>query len=236
MLKIKHAKKDYYFHKGIFGIDLEINKGNIVGLIGRNGSGKSTLMKAILNLIKLDEGSILLDDEKIYKQYERVSYISEGGSFISYMSPKQYGDFLANYYTRFDIAAYKAMLQHFEIDLLGSIASLSKGQQMKVEIAAGLSMDADLYILDEPFNALDVYAKQDTIKYLLERFDDTKIILISTHNVEEIEQVIDRCIIMEKGCIVEDVEMEELHKNHQALCDLLDKYRPSTKEKEESKR
>lgn len=234
MLKIEHVKKDYYFHKGIFDITLDIEKGSIVGILGRNGSGKSTLMRAILNLIKLDEGRILLNDMPVYKQYGRVAYIHEGGSFISYMNPKQYRDFLAMYYTNFDANAYDAMLHHFEIDPAGSIASLSKGQQMKVEIAAGLSMDADLYILDEPFNALDVYAKQDMIKYLLQLFDETKIILISTHNVEEIEQVIDRCIIMEQGRIVEDVIMEDILEQGIDLRAMLHRYRPhveSTTEK-----
>lgn len=226
MLKIEHVKKDYYFHKGIFDITLDIKKGSIVGILGRNGSGKSTLMRAILNLIKLDEGRILLNDMPVYKQYGRVAYIHEGGSYISYMNPKQYRDFLAMYYTNCDAASYDAMLQQFEIDPTGSIASLSKGQQMKVEIAAGLSMDADLYILDEPFNALDVYAKQDMIKYLLQLFDETKIILISTHNVEEIEQVIDRCIIMEQGKIVEDVIMENIQEQGIDLRTMLHRYRP----------
>lgn len=230
MLKINHAKKDYYFNKGIFDIHLEIEKGSIVGLLGRNGSGKSTLLKAIVNLIKLDEGEILLNDKPIYRQYDKISYISEAGSYISYMSPKQYRDFLASYYTNFDRSLYDTMLEHFEVDPLGSIHSLSKGQQMKVEIAAGLSMQADIYILDEPFNALDVYAKQDTIKYILSLFDETKIVLIATHNVEEIEQVIDRCIIMEKGNIVEDVNMETLQNNNEDLHSLLLRYHPKKDE------
>lgn len=233
MLKIEHAKKDYYLHKGIFDINLEIRKGSIVGLFGRNGSGKSTLMKAILNLIKLDEGVIRFDEKAIYQQYDRISYICEGGSFISYMNPKQYCAFLANYYPSFDVEKYEKMLRHFEIDSRSSLNSLSKGEQMKVEIAAGLSIDASLYILDEPFNALDTYAKQDTIKYILEVFDETKIILLSTHNIEEIEQVIDRCIIMEKGRIVEDVEMEEIHMKQLDLHDLLDKHRPKNEREED---
>lgn len=226
MLKIQQVTKDYYRNKGIFDITLNIEEGSIVGILGRNGSGKTTLLKAVLDLLSLDKGEILLDGKSVKSQYEHVSYICESGSFIAYMSGNEYGRFLQSYYKTFDLEQYLSMLKQFEVDGEGTIKELSKGQQMKVEIAAGLSIDAKLYVLDEPFNALDVYAKEDTIKFLLKKFDEHKIVLLSTHNVEEIEQVIDRCIVIDAGKVVEDINMDELQQEQQEIRDILDKYRP----------
>ena len=226
MLTIHQATKKYYKQKGIFDINIDIEEGMIVGVLGRNGSGKTTLLKAILGLITLDKGDIRLDGKQVKDQYAQVSYICESGSYIAYMSAQEYGKFLQSYYPTFAMEEYLTMLKQFEVDKEGAIQALSKGQQMKVEIAAGLAMDAMLYVLDEPFNALDVYAKEDTVKFLLKKFDEHKIVLISTHNIEEIEQVMDRCIILDKGCIVEDMRLETMQEEQQDLHDILDKYRP----------
>lgn len=226
MLKLMNVTKKFSEDKGIFDVNLEIETGTIVGVLGRNGSGKTTLLKSILNLYALNKGEILFDDKAVAKQYERVAYICEGGSFLSYMSAQEYGLFLARYYQKFSMEDYETLLTRFEVESKITISKLSRGQQLKVEIAAGLAMHADLLVLDEPFNSLDVYAKEDTVKCIIEQFHEDQTILISTHNIEEIEQVIERCIIIDHAHIVEDITMESLVENHQDLRDILDKYRP----------
>ena len=230
MLQLKQVNKIYYGNKGIKDINIEIEKGSIVGLLGRNGSGKTTLLKAILSLISIDSGDISWNDASIKQQYEQIAYICESGSFIAYMSANEYGRFLQKYYPTFHIEKYQAILQQFEVEMEPGLRSLSRGQQLKVEIAAGLAMEAKLLILDEPFTTLDVYAKEDTVKMLIEQYAPDKIILISTHNIEEIEQVVDRCIVMDDGKIVEDITMEELEKDKKDIKTLLDQYRPKVKQ------
>ena len=90
-------------------------------------------------------------------------------------------------------------------------------------------MNAKLIILDEPFTTLDIYAKEDTVRQLIEQVKEDVIILISTHNIEEIEAVIDRCVVLDDGMIKEDITMDELNESGKDLRALLDPYRPAEK-------
>ena len=145
------------------------------------------------------------------------------------MSAKEYGEFLTLYYPSFSKKRYFELLDQFEVSIFDTIKSLSKGQQLKVEISAGFAMNAKLIILDEPFTTLDIYAKEDTVRLLIEQVKEDVIILISTHNIEEIETVIDRCVVLDDGMIQEDIMMDELNESGKDLRALLDPYRPAVR-------
>lgn len=226
MLEIKHVKKEYRAGKGIFDINVSFQKGTITGVLGSNGSGKTTLLMSVLGLLCVDEGEVLLDGSPVSKQYDRVALISEQGSYIAYMTPLQYGRFLSDYYTRFDEAYYHDILSQFSIEDDHAISVLSRGQQLKVELAAGIAMHADLLVLDEPFTTLDIYAKEDIVKLLIKQFHEDQIVLLTTHNIEEIEHMIDRCIVMKDGRVVEDIQLEALSEQGKDLRTLLEQYRP----------
>ncbi len=227
MLKLENVSKLYAPSQGLFNTSLSFKKGEITGILGRNGSGKSTLLKSILNLIPIDSGIITYDDLPIEEQLEKIAYITEEGSYFPYMSAKAYGKFLSSYYPSFSNSQYMQLLERFEVPINNAIRNLSKGQQLKVEISAGFAMNAKLIILDEPFTTLDIYAKEDTIKLLIEQAKDDVMILITTHNIEEIETVIDRCVVLDKGKIVEDIMMDDLNEDGKDLKTLLDAYRPN---------
>lgn len=225
MLVLDNVSKIYTNDKGIKNLSIQFQEGEITGILGRNGSGKTTMLKSILDLVQIDTGKILWNDKPVYDQYQDVAFISEEGSFMPNMSAKEYGNFLKDYYIYFDQNKYENLLSKFEISDSGKIKEFSKGQQMKTEIAAGFAMNAKLIVLDEPFNGLDVYAKEDTIKLLIEQLHDDTIILISTHNIEEIETIADRCIVIDGGSLVGDTTMDQLHEEGRDLKDLLDQYR-----------
>lgn len=227
MLKLENVSKLYAPSQGLFNTSISFKKGEITGILGRNGSGKSTLLKSILNLIPIDSGIITYDDLPIEEQLEKIAYITEEGSYFPYMSAKVYGKFLSSYYPSFSNSQYMQLLERFEVPINNAIRNLSKGQQLKVEISAGFAMNAKLIILDEPFTTLDIYAKEDTIKLLIEQAKDDVMILITTHNIEEIETVIDRCVVLDKGKIVEDIMMDDLNEDGKDLKTLLDAYRPN---------
>lgn len=163
------------------------------------------------------------------EQFDKIAFITEDGSYFPYMSPKEYGEFLTLYYPAFSKDRYFDFLEQFEVSKTDTIRTLSKGQQLKVEISAGFAMNAKLIILDEPFTTLDVYAKEDTVKQLIEQVKEDVIILISTHNIEEIEAVIDRCIVLDDGIVKEDIMMDELNESGKDLRALLDPYRPAAR-------
>ena len=225
MLELKKVRKMYTADKGIQEITETFYEGEITGILGRNGSGKTTLLKSILDLTQIDSGEILFNGKRVYDQYDEVAFISEEGSYMPNMSAMEYGNFLEDYYKNFDKEKYMTLLKQFEISDQGKIKDFSKGQKMKTEIAAGFSMRAKLIILDEPFNGLDVYAKEDTIKLLIQQLHEDTVILISTHNIEEIETIADRCIVIDKCKVVGDVKMDHLHEKGMDLKDLLDTFR-----------
>lgn len=229
MLKLENVKKLYSNNRGLRSTTIEFHEGEITGILGRNGSGKTTMLKGILNLLPLDDGIITFHDKSVEEQFEKVAFITEDGSYFPYMSAKEYGDFLILYYPAFSKERYFELLEQFEVSTTDTIRSLSKGQQLKVEISAGFAMNAKLIILDEPFTTLDVYAKEDTVKLLIEQVKDDVIILISTHNIEEIETVIDRCVVLDDGMIKEDIMMDDLNESGKDLRALLDRYRPAAR-------
>ena len=225
MLKLENVKKLYLNNHGLRKTTVSFQEGQITGILGRNGSGKTTLLKLILGLIQPDSGNITYLDNPIQEHYDQIAYISEGGSFFPYMNPKEYGNFLASYYPSFSLTSYHELLSNFEIDLFDKIRNMSKGQQLKLEISAGFAMNAKLIVLDEPFTTLDIYAKEDTVKLLIEQLKEDTIILISTHNIEEIEHVIDRCLILDDGMIKEDILMDELNEKGMDIRTLMDAHR-----------
>ena len=229
MLKLEQVSKLYRNNHGLQKTSITFQEGQITGILGRNGSGKTTLLKAILNLEPIDSGVVSYNGKSIEEQYTQIAFISEDGSFFPYMSAEEYGNFLAMYYPSFSKDDYQKLLEQFEVDTTTHIRNLSKGQQLKVEISAGFATNAKLIILDEPFTTLDIYAKEDTVRLLIEQLKDDVIILISTHNIEEIENVIDRCIVLDNGSIKEDVFIDELNKEGKDLRALLDTYRPKAK-------
>lgn len=229
MLILENVKKLYSNNRGLRSTSIQFREGEITGILGRNGSGKTTLLKAILNLLPLDEGWITLHNKPVEEQFEQIAFITEDGSFFPYMSAKEYGEFLTLYYPSFSKKRYFELLDQFEVSIIDTIKSLSKGQQLKVEISAGFAMNAKLIILDEPFTTLDIYAKEDTVRLLIEQVKEDVIILISTHNIEEIETVIDRCVVLDDGIIQEDIMMDELNECGKDLRALLDPYRPAVR-------
>ena len=229
MLILENVKKLYSNNRGLRSTSIQFREGEITGILGRNGSGKTTLLKAILNLLPLDEGWITLHNKPVEEQFEQIAFITEDGSFFPYMSAKEYGEFLTLYYPSFSKKRYFELLDQFEVSIFDTIKSLSKGQQLKVEISAGFAMNAKLIILDEPFTTLDIYAKEDTVRLLIEQVKEDVIILISTDNIEEIETVIDRCVVLDDGMIQEDIMMDELNESGKDLRALLDPYRPAVR-------
>ena len=230
MLHIEHLTKDYGNGQGVFDICLDCERGQIIGLVGSNGSGKTTLIKTILQLLPFQEGTITWKESEIKEIFDDIAYITDTLSFLPDMNPKTYGSFLKDFYPKFNMERYNRILQHFEIDSRKRLKKMSAGQKLKVEIAAGFSQGAHLLLLDEPFSNLDVFSKQDSIKLLLSLLNDEETVLISSHDIDDIDKVIDRAVVLRRGRIVQDVCMEELHDQGLSLKECLndiEKYDPN---------
>lgn len=225
MLEIKDIEKQFLGDKGIQELSATLHPGEITVLLGRNGSGKTTLLKCILGLQEITKGQILLNGKPSYTCLEDIAFASADGSSLPYMTIKEYGCFLSNYYPSFVMEDYKKYADCFALDMTAQIASASKGEKMKVELTAAFAQHAKVVLLDEPFTSLDVYAKQDCIKALLEEVLEERIVLIATHDIAEIEEIADRCILLEKGRLIKDFTMDELHEEGKDLKEYITQYR-----------
>lgn len=218
MLKIKDLSVSYKKKEAVMITEAVFKPGEITGILGLNGSGKTTMLKAILNLVAFS-GSINLDEWNIDKQYDRVAYISEEYSFIPYYTPYKYGHYLKDYYPSFDFERYQNICDKFDIDMNKKIEKMSRGQQLKVEIAAGYSQHAKLIIMDEPFTNLDIISKEKAVKMLINILEGDEIVLLATHDLDEVENVLDRCVILNNGILADDFYVEKLHEKGESLRD-----------------
>ena len=195
--------------------DVEIRKGESVGLVGNNGAGKTTLFRMILDLIRPETGEVLINDEPVaghesWKNYT-ASYLDEG-FLIDYLTPEEYFYFIGGLHqqSHAHVDDFLSGLSEFfngEILKKGKyIRDLSKGNQCKVGVASCLLQSPELLMLDEPFANIDP-STQFRLKSLLKDLNKTKGVttLISSHDLNHITDVCDRILLMEKGVIIKDI-------------------------------
>jgi len=218
MIEIKNATK-YYGRKelGLYMVSARINKGEVVGILGQNGSGKTTLLKAIMGLTELNEGKILIEGKPPTQMYHKMAFITEEGSYFPWMTPYEYGAFLSDFIPGFNLKLYRSLLDFFEIEPFKKISSLSTGQKSKLEISAGFSKGAQYILMDEPFLGSDIFTRKDFLKLLISNLKQDETILIATHIIEDIENFIDRAIILKFGRIKADLYIDDIRKNGKSL-------------------
>lgn len=226
MIEIEGLWKSYAsssFH--LYVNHLTINDGEIVGILGGNGSGKTTLLKAIMGLGEIQRGSILIDGRPVTEQYENVAFLTEEGSWRVNLTPRRYAEFLADYYPKFDRELYDRLLQFFNIDANAKIRTFSKGQKSKLEICAGFAKKTKHILMDEPFLGKDMFARRNFLKLMVSQLDGHEIILVSTHLIDEIENVIDRAVILHQGFVKADFQIDDLREEGKTLADKMSELR-----------
>lgn len=223
MIKINKVKKVYGTTCAIDIDGLSIPDGQMIGLIGANGAGKTTLLKAIAGLLML-ESDIEFDDVHSDKElHEKVIFITEEFSFFTGMSLKDHADFLEDFYKNFDRERFFKLLEFFELPTNRKPRSLSRGQKAKFEIAIGFSKGGKYLLLDEPFLGNDVFTRKNFLRLMGESLKNDETIIIATHLIDEIENFIDRAIILSKGQIVNDVMVDDIRLQGENLESLLKK-------------
>ncbi len=206
MINIQHLTFQYKKQDALFtDLSFQQGKGSIVGLLGKNGAGKSTLLKLISGLLKPQTGELVI---KGFKPFDRlpnflsdIYMVSEEFSFPS-ISIAVYLKATAPLYPKFDYEKMNRILQEFELDTKKNLNGLSHGQRKKFLIAFALSTNCSLLILDEPTNGLDIPSKSLFRKILVSSVSDEQLVLISTHQVKDIETVIDTIVVLDGGNIV----------------------------------
>lgn len=206
MINIQHLTFQYKKQDALFtDLSFQQGTGSIVGLLGKNGAGKSTLLKLISGLLKPQTGALAIND---FKPFDRlpdflsdIYMVSEEFSFPS-ISIATYLKATAPLYPKFEYEKINRILQEFELDPKKNLNGLSHGQRKKFLIAFALSTNCSLLILDEPTNGLDIPSKSLFRKILVSSVSEKQLVLISTHQVKDIETIIDTIVVLDEGKMV----------------------------------
>ncbi len=203
-----------YRRRSIFtGLNLDLHPGHIYGLLGRNGTGKSTLLRNIAGFLFPQKGSVrVLGFEPGKRQpafLEKIFLVPEDFQFPA-IPLVQWMKYLAPFYTAFNESLFDDYIREFNVPLTGNLNDMSYGQQKKALISFGLATNAPVLLMDEPTNGLDIPSKSQFRKVIAGAIDDHKCILISTHQVKDLENLIDRVTIIEEGKILFDQAMDRI--------------------------
>lgn len=218
ILQVDNLTKLYSDFK-LDGVSFSIPKGTIMGLIGENGAGKSTALKAILDLIKKDDGSVKFGDHELSssskQMKEDIGVVFDGINFYETLTARKVGKISKLAYTQWDESDYDNYLNLFQLPLDKEIKSFSKGMQMKLSIAVALSHHPKLLILDEATSGLDPIMRDEILDILLEFVqDENHSILMSSHITSDLEKVADYITFLHAGKILFSKTKDELRYNY----------------------
>ena len=203
MLELKNITKRYLRRTALDGVSLELEEGKTCLLLGPNGSGKTTMMKLIAGLSRPTEGEIAFNGQPIGKATKaRVAYMPTENYFYSYMTIRDIGRYYADFFADFDPRAFSQLLTDMDLDEKDRIRQLSSGMAAKLRLALTLSRDAQLMMFDEPLNGVDILTRTQTINAILAGRRAGRSMLISTHLVDELEDVVDYTVFLRKGKLV----------------------------------
>ena len=211
IVECNHLSHSYGKNLALDNISLKIESGKIVGLFGPNGSGKTTLIKILTGMIHDETGAVTILGNHVGEKSKAV--VSYSPDRVAYKSDSKIADLLYMYelmYEDFDRSNAESSLKELGIETDGYVGKLSKGSAEKLQIILTMSRKAKLYILDEPFNGVDPVAKENISKIMLRNVPEDSSIMISTHQIDEIEQVLDDAIFIKEGKIVLHRSVDEL--------------------------
>lgn len=218
LLEISNLTKKYGKFVALDGVNLSLGEGKIVGLLGPNGSGKTTLMKCVAGLLTPDGGSITVDGKPIGAETKKiVSFLPER----TYLRPTQTVasvlEYFSLFYEDFDVSAAEKMLNVLGVNKKAELKTLSKGTKEKVQLIAVMARRARLYLLDEPIGGVDPAAREFIIETILSRFKSGATIVVSTHLIRDVEEILDEYVFV-RGCrLGEPGSAKEVHESGRTI-------------------
>ncbi len=185
------------------GVDLEIPVGSVFALLGENGAGKTTLIRILTGFLKPSEGSCevcgLDPDKDALAIRRRVGYVSDSPALYDWMRVDEIGWFASSFYEEGFMDIYRELVTRYELPLTRKIKHLSKGQRAKVALALAIAPDPELLILDEPTSGLDPLVRREFLESMVDRAAAGRTVLLSSHQISEVERVADRVAILRSG-------------------------------------
>ena len=214
MIEVKNVTKKFGRKQVLKGISFTAEKGKITALIGINGVGKTTIMKAIMALTPFNSGEILIDGEKIQSSsYEKITYIPDTITMLPQMRIGEAFTFMADFYDCWNQDRASELLQFFKLKESDRISDLSKGNTAKVNLLLGLALDVDYILMDEPFSGIDIFSREQIANVFTSHLIEDRGVMITTHEINDIEHLIDKAVLIDDGVVLKEFNTEEVREN-----------------------
>lgn len=203
ILQCNSLCKSYGKKEALKNINITIQKGRIIGLLGPNGSGKTTFIKLANGLLTPTEGELLINGLSVGVESKKViSYLSDCLCLPEWMRVKELIKFYKDFYVDFNLDKANKMLENLGIDENSKFKTLSKGNKEKVQLILVMSREAELYLLDEPMGGVDPATRDYILNTIITNYSENSAVVISTHLISDVEQVLDDVIFINNGEIV----------------------------------
>ena len=220
VLRCENISKRFGAKSALENVSLSIESGKIIGLLGPNGAGKTTLIKLINGLLTPTDGTILVDGEKVgVKTKAKVSYLPDVNFLYHWMNAEQIVSLFQDFFTDFRADLAYEMLERLGISKKDPLKTLSKGNKEKMALILVMSRNASLYVLDEPIAGVDPAARDYIISTIINNYNPDSAVLISTHLISDIEDVLDEVIFLKNGQVVLHQSVDDIREQHQKSVD-----------------
>lgn len=218
----KDLSKSYGAVPALNHVNLTVEPGRIVGLLGPNGSGKTTLLKIANGLLTAGEGEISVCGQQPGRaSHALVSYLPERTSIPLWMSPRQLMEFYGDFYRDFQRDKAEEMLQRLGVPMERRIKQMSKGTREKVQLILTMSRQAQLYLLDEPIGGVDPATRDYILSTIITNYNPEAAVVISTHLIADVEKVLDEAIFLNQGQVVLHASVDEIRQRNGMSVDAL---------------
>lgn len=211
IFECKDLTKKYGAFTAVDNLNISIERGKIIGLLGPNGSGKTTLIKMSNGLLTPTNGEILIDGKKVGVETKSiVSYLPERTYLNDWMKVKEMVEFFDDFYEDFDAQCAYKMLERLNININDKLKTMSKGTKEKVQLILVMSRKAQLYFLDEPIGGVDPAARDYILNTIITNYNPEASVIISTHLISDVEQILDEVVMIKNGHLVMHKSVDQI--------------------------
>lgn len=215
ILRCENLTKNYGSKLALSNVNLKLESGKIIGLLGPNGSGKTTLIKILNGLLTATSGNVYIDGMMPSgRTKEIVAYLPDNSYLNSWMTVRQIINYFIDFYADFRPELAYEMLMYLNIPAEARLKTLSKGNKEKVCLILVMSRNAKLYVLDEPIAGVDPAARDYVISTIINNYNKDATVLISTHLIADIEQVLDEAVFLKEGKVILHQSIDEIREEH----------------------
>ena len=210
-IEINHLTKEFGPLTALDSVALEIEKGQIVGLLGPNGSGKTTLIKIMTGMLTPTAGSVTINGmEPGVETKKIVAYLPDRNALPDYMTTTQLMELYQDFFEDFDISKAEMMISDLGIDMNQQMKKMSKGTKEKLQLCLVMARNAEVYLLDEPIGGVDPATRDYILRTIISNYNEDAVVIISTHLIADIESVLDDVIFLKEGRVVLHKKADEI--------------------------